>query len=96
LSKNVILMKYAFRNALLPQVTGLAMSLGFIVNGALLTEIIFNYPGIGTLFIDALNSSDYNIMQGVFLITTLSVLIANLLIDLLYPLLDPRISYRRE
>ena len=96
LSKNVILMKYAFRNALLPQVTGLAMSLGFIVNGALLTETIFNYPGIGTLFIDALNSSDYNIMQGVFLITTLSVLIANLLIDLLYPLLDPRISYRRE
>lgn len=96
LKKNTIMMKYAFRNALLPQITGLAMSLGFIVNGALLMESIFKYPGMGTLFINALNRQDYNLMQGVFLITTLSVLAANLLIDLIYPLVDPRITFRRE
>ena len=95
LRKNRILMRYAFRNAMLPQVTGLGMRLGFIVSGAMILETIFAYPGIGTTFIDAMRSRDYNLMQGIFLFITLSVLAANLLIDIIYPLIDPRIRATR-
>jgi peptide/nickel transport system permease protein len=92
LKKNVIMMKYAFRNALLPQVTGLVLSLGFLVNGALLTEQIFAYPGMGSLFVNAFNYRDYNVMQAVFLLSTLGVLGACFLLDIMiYPLVDPRI-----
>jgi len=91
LKKNVILMKYAFRNALLPQITGLAMSLGFIMSGSLICEIIFSYPGIGMVFFQAMNSRDYNLMLGVLIFTTFAVLTANLIVDLMYPLIDPRI-----
>jgi len=96
LKRNVILMKYAFRNALLPQVTGLALSLGYIVSGALLTEAIFAYPGIGGLYITALGLNDYNLIQGMTLLIIFTVLTANLLIDLLYPLIDPRIRYEKK
>lgn len=88
-----ILRRHAFRNALLPQVTGLGMALGFVMNGALLTETIFNYPGLGNLLLTALGNLDYNLMQGVLLLTILSVLTANLLIEVIYPLIDPRISH---
>jgi peptide/nickel transport system permease protein len=91
LRKHTILMKYAFRNALLPQVTGLALGLGSIVNGALLTEYVFAYPGIGWLFLRAFGYRDYIVMQAGFLFLTLSVLGACFLIDILYPLLDPRV-----
>jgi len=80
---------------MLPQVTGLGMRLGFIVSGAMILETIFAYPGIGTTFIDAMRSRDYNLMQGIFLFITLSVLAANLLIDIIYPLIDPRIRATR-
>ena len=93
LKKNVIMMRYAFRNALLPQVTGLALSLGGIVSGALLTEQIFAYPGVGTLFFDAFRYRDYNVMQAVLLFATLGTLGAAFIIDILYPLIDPRICY---
>ena len=93
LKKNVILMKYAFRNALLPQITGLALNLGFIVNGALLTEQIFAYPGMGTLFVMAFGYRDFNVMQAIFLLTTIGVLGACYILDLIYPLVDPRIRY---
>lgn len=93
LKKNVILMKYAFRNALLPQVTGLALSLGFIVNGALLTEQIFAYPGMGTLFVMAFGYRDFNVMQAIFLLTTIGVLGACFILDIIYPLVDPRVRY---
>lgn len=96
LKKNVILMKYAFRNALLPQITGLAISLGFIVNGALLTEQIFAYPGMGTLFVLAFSYRDYNVMQAIFLLTTLGVLGACYILDIIYPLIDPRVRYVEE
>jgi len=96
IKRNVILMKYAFRNALLPQVTGLAMSLGFVVSGSMLTEYIFSYPGIGSLFITAAGALDYNVLQGVLIIIIFCVLTANLIIDLLYPLVDPRIHYERK
>jgi peptide/nickel transport system permease protein len=96
LKKRTILIRYAFRNALLPEITRLAMSLGGIVGGALLLEIIFSYPGMGQLLLFAMNHMDYNIMQGVFLFSTLSTLVAVLLIDLLYPLVDPRVGVGYE
>jgi len=85
-----ILSRYVLRNALLPQVTGLAMSLGFIVNGFYLVEWIFSYPGVGTLLALALGVLDYNTIQGIILLSMFTVLTANLLMDLLYPLVDPR------
>ncbi len=93
LKRSTIMMRYAARNALLPQVTGLALSLGYIVSGALLTEAIFAYPGLGNLYITALGLNDYNLIQGMTLLIIFTVLTANLVIDLLYPLIDPRIRY---
>lgn len=82
---------YALRNALLPQLTGLAISLGFIVNGALLVETLFNYPGLGWLLVRATQILDYNTAQGIVLISIFSVLTANFVLDLTLPLVDPRI-----
>jgi peptide/nickel transport system permease protein len=84
---------YAFRNALLPQVTGLALSLGQIVGGALITETIFAYPGLGYLIFNSIKSLDFPVIQGSVLMIILSVATANLVIDLAYPLIDPRIRY---
>src|SRR4051812_32998887 len=81
---------YAARNALLPHVSGFDLSLGFIVSGTLLVEIVFSYPGVGFLLFQAVGSKDYPLLQGIFLIITLSVLVANLLADIAYLLLDPR------
>ena len=91
-----ILMKYVFRNAILPQVTSLAMQLGFIFSGSLIVEWIFSYPGIGTLFVNAVRINDFNVMQGCTLIIILAVTSAVFIIDLLYPVLDPRISYEER
>lgn len=88
-----ILWGYAFRNALLPQATGLAISLGHIVGGALITEVIFAYPGVGYRIYNAINSLDYPLIQGGVLLIILSVAAANFLIDILYPLIDPRIRF---
>lgn len=90
LTKNKILMKYAFRNSLLPQITGLGLSLGFIMSGSLLCEIVFSYPGIGNTFYNAMMQRDYPLMQGILLLTMISVLTVNLIVDLIYPLIDPR------
>ncbi len=91
LRRGHILNRYVLRNAMLPQVTGLALSLGFIMNGFYLVEIVFNYPGIGTLFLQAIGLLDYNTVQGIVLITIVVVLTATLIIDLLLPLVDPRV-----
>ncbi len=91
LKETTILTQYAIKNALLPQVTGLALSLGFIVNGAMLMEIIFAYPGMGRLFQVALGWRDYNILQAVFLMSTIGVLGGTFILDIIYPLLDPRV-----
>ncbi|MEM3088750.1 MAG: ABC transporter permease, partial [Candidatus Bathyarchaeia archaeon] len=96
LGERRIMWKYAFRNALLPQATGLALSLGGIVSGAMLTEVIFQYPGIGTLLYAAILNNDYPLIQGITLIITISVCTATLLIDLIYPLIDPRIKYTKS
>jgi peptide/nickel transport system permease protein len=82
--------KYAFRNAVLPQITGLALSLGVIVAGALVTEVVFSYPGVGYLILQAVNTRDYFLLQGCFLFIILGVLLANFLIDIAYVLVDPR------
>ncbi|NEE39731.1 ABC transporter permease subunit, partial [Streptomyces sp. SID7982] len=73
-----------------PNISGFALSLGFIVGGTLLVEMVFTYPGIGFQLLQAVGAKDYPLMQGVFLIITLSVLAANLLADLVYAALDPR------
>ena len=82
--------KYAFRNAMLPQLTGLALQLGVIVAGALATEIVFSYPGIGYLLLGAIQNKDYFLIQGCFLFIILGVLIANFIIDVAYVVVDPR------
>ena len=81
---------YAARNAILPSVSGFALAIGFIVSGALLTEIVFSYPGLGLLLVNAVGDNDYALLQGVFLIITFAVLAANLIADFVYVLLDPR------
>jgi peptide/nickel transport system permease protein len=81
---------YAFHNALLPQITGLALQLGAIVGGALATEIVFSYPGIGFLILQAIQNHDYFLLQGSCLFIIIGVLLANFLIDLAYVLVDPR------
>lgn len=85
-----VLWRYAARNAVLPQIQSFALSIGFIVGGTIVMEMVFSYPGVGKLLLDATNAKDYALMQGVFLVITLSVLIANLLADLAYAFLDPR------
>jgi peptide/nickel transport system permease protein len=85
-----VLFRYAFRNAVLPNVTSFGMALGFVLGGALLTEIIFSYPGQGYLLIQAVRAQDYPLMQGIFLSITLAVLGANWLVDIVTLLLDPR------
>jgi len=85
-----VVMRYAARNAMLPSVTGFGMALGFVLGGALLTEIVFNYPGQGYLLVQAVRSQDYPLMQGIFLVISLAVLGANWLVDLVTLWLDPR------
>ncbi|MEM2454792.1 MAG: ABC transporter permease [Candidatus Bathyarchaeia archaeon] len=91
LRKRRLLLRYVMRNTLLPQVTGLAMAIGFITSGFLLVETVFLYPGMGSLLVRALNYMDYNTALGCVTITIITVLTANLIIELLYPLVDPRI-----
>ncbi len=95
LSRVRVLLHYAIRNAILPQVTALALGLGSIVGGAVLVEYIFAYPGMGYLLYQGLLNSDYTVIQGVVFILIVTTATAVLLIDLLYPLIDPRISYER-
>jgi peptide/nickel transport system permease protein len=90
LSERRVAFSYAARNALLPNVSAFALSLGFIVGGTLLVEIVFSYPGVGYQLFQAVGAHDYPLMQGIFLVITISVLVANLLADVAYLLLDPR------
>ena len=78
----------------LPQVTAFAIRLGHVVSGSVVVEIVFGYPGIGSLLLQAINASDYFVIYGVVFITVLAITLAMLLIDLAYPMLDPRVSYR--
>jgi peptide/nickel transport system permease protein len=91
LSENRVVFNYAARNALLPSVTALSMSLGMAIGGQLIIEIIFNYPGLGTVLFNAINARDYQVLQGQLLIMTLFMLFFNLVADMLYVVLDPRL-----
>jgi len=90
LSKSRVMYSYAARNAVLPSFSSFAMALGFVVGGSIVTEIVFNYPGVGSVLFKAAQAQDYPLMQGLFLIITLVVLVANLFADTVYVFLDPR------
>jgi len=83
---------YVFRNAMLPQVTGLALQIGTIIGGALVAEIIFSYPGLGTMLLRAVKEADYPLISASTLIVTIMVLITVFLLDIIYGLIDPRIK----
>ena len=85
-----LIRKYAFRNAMLPQITGLALALGAILGGALVTEIVFSYPGLGYQIYRAITNEDFFVIQGIFLFIILGVLLANFVVDIVYLIVDPR------
>jgi peptide/nickel transport system permease protein len=91
LSGRSVMFFYAARNAVLPNVTGFAISFGFIITGSLLTEVVFSYPGIGFAILQAAQNNDYPLLQGIFLVVALTLLGANFLADLMYAVLDPRV-----
>jgi peptide/nickel transport system permease protein len=91
LSERRIMFGYAARNALLPNITAFGMALGYVLGGQLMTEIVFGYPGLGYMLLQAVRMKDYPLMQGLFLMITFAVLAANLIVDLLYFRLDPRV-----
>ncbi|HLV36628.1 MAG TPA: ABC transporter permease [Spirillospora sp.] len=92
--KRKILLHYVTRNTMLPQVTDLGLSLGTIFSGALITEVVFGYPGLGSTLYNAINAADYNVIMGVTLLSIVGIATASLLVDLSYPLFDPRVRYR--
>jgi peptide/nickel transport system permease protein len=94
LSNRRVVFTYAARNALLPQLQGFGLALGFVVSGAIVMEIVFSYPGIGLLLLNAVTSNDYPLMQAIFLVITFTVLLANLIVDLIIVFVDPRARTR--
>lgn len=96
LGERHIFFRYGVRNSLLPQTTALALALGYVVSGAVLVEVIFAYPGIGFKLYQAIQTKDYFVIQGIVLVLILAVALNLLIMDLIYPLLDPRISYQRS
>jgi len=89
-----VVFSYAARNALLPQLQGFGLALGFVVSGAIVMEIVFSYPGIGLLLLNSVTSDDYPLTQAIFLVITFAVLIANLIVDLVIVAVDPRVRTR--
>jgi len=94
LSNRRVMFSYAARNALLPQLQGFGLAVGFVVSGAIVMEIVFSYPGIGLLLLNAVTSNDFPLMQAVFLVITFAVLLANLIVDLIIVAVDPRARAR--
>ena len=95
LAERRVMLTYAARNAILPNITGFALSLGFVIGGALLTEIVFSYPGLGYILLQGVQSDDFPLMQGIFLLIAIAVLCANFLADVCYTVLDPRVRQER-
>ena len=93
LKKQRILISYALRNGILPVISIIAVNFGYVVGGALLVEIVFGYPGIGTLLFNAILGHDYPVIEGIFYILAITVILANYFADLIYSLVDPRIRY---
>jgi len=86
-----VVLTYAARNAILPQLQGFGLAIGFVVSGAIVMEIVFNYPGVGNLLLNAVTSDDFPLMQALFLVITFAVLVANLVVDLVLVFVDPRV-----
>ena len=87
---------YGMRNAMLPQLTKLALTLGHIVSGAILVEVIFSYPGLGFRLYQAIQAKDFFVIQGIVLLLSVSIAVAMFALDLIYPLIDPRITMKRR
>ncbi len=94
LHERKILFSYVIRNALLPQITGLALQLGMIFNGALIMEVVFGYPGMGMLTLQAVMANDYSLIMGIALFSIIGVATSALVLDLIYPLFDPRVRHQ--
>ena len=88
-----LIRKYAYKNASLPQITGLAIQLGIIITGAITTEIVFSYPGLGHVLNQAILQEDFFLIQGCFLFIIIMVLFANFIIDIVYIFKDPRVRH---
>jgi peptide/nickel transport system permease protein len=95
LKDRTLFLRYGIRNAVLPQATALALALGEVLSGAVLVEVVFGYPGIGSVLYNAIKDFDYYLIQGIVFTIVLSIGFATLVLDLIYPLLDPRIRYQR-
>jgi peptide/nickel transport system permease protein len=96
LRSSTIFLRYCVRNAILPQTTALALALGQVLSGAVLVEVIFGYPGIGTLLFQAIRENDHFLIQGIVFTVIVTLGLTTFLLDVLYPWLDPRISYQRS
>ncbi len=94
LPKGRLIFQYTIRNAMLPQITGLALALGQLLSGALVVEYVFSYPGVGVLLYQAITQGDYNLTMGITMLSILVIATGVLIIDLVYPLFDPRVRYR--
>ena len=94
LRERTILFDYVMRNAMLPQITGLALQLGLIFNGALIMEVVFGYPGMGMLTLQAVMANDYTLIMGIAIFSIIGVATSVLILDLLYPLFDPRVRHQ--
>ena len=93
LSQRTVYLKHALRNAMIPSITLLALKVGLIFNGAVITESVFAWPGLGFLLVDSLNKGDYNVARGILIISAALIVVFNLVADLAYSLVDPRVSY---
>jgi peptide/nickel transport system permease protein len=96
LRRSTVFLRYCVRNAILPQVTALALALGQILSGAVLVEVIFGYPGIGALLFQAIRENDHFLIQGIVFTVIVALGFATFVLDVIYPWLDPRITYRRS
>ena len=94
LPRRRVVLTYAARNAILPQLSGFANAIGFVVSGAIIMESVFSYPGVGLLLLNAVASNDFPLMQAIFLVITFAVLLANLFVDIIYVFVDPRARTR--
>jgi peptide/nickel transport system permease protein len=93
LSETLVVLRHALRNALLPMITVISMDAAFLLSGAVITESVFAWPGVGGLFVDSIFRRDYTVIMGILMIGAVSVIVMNFLADLLYACVDPRIRY---
>ncbi len=93
LSQRAILFRHALRNSLIPMATLIGLSIPFVLSGAVITEEVFNYPGVGLLFVQSADSEDFSVLLGLTLVAAIGVIIGNLVADIGYAVLDPRIRY---